>query len=92
MNTRKFILMDNDSPIPVEAENGERGIEIPNFPLLKIWNQKEEIRNFRFVAIHFENSGIQIVSEIQLEELPEDTELTFEPFDEEYIMESEYTN
>lgn len=92
MKPRKFILVDRDSPIPVEAELGERGIEIPNFPLLKVWNRREEIRNFRFVAVHFENTGIQMVSEIQLEELPQNTKIELESFDEDYISESEYIN
>lgn len=92
MTPRKFRLVDRDSPIPVEAELGERGIEVLNFPLLTVWNRREEIRNFRFVAIHFENTGIQMVSEIQVEEISQDTEIELEPFDEDYISESEYTN
>lgn len=70
---RKFRLIDNISPIKIEANLGELGIEIKNYPLTEVWNRKEEIRQFRFIAVEFQYSGIQMVSEIQLEEITEDT-------------------
>jgi hypothetical protein len=92
MKPRKFRLVDRNSPIPVEAEHGELGIELINFPMLNIWNKRDEIKNFKFVAIHFERTGIQIVSEIQVEEIPQNTEIKLEAFDEDYIAESDYIN
>lgn len=89
---RKFKLVDNNSPIFSELEIGSRGIEVNNFPLIKIWNTKKEIQEFQFVAVQFEEGSVQIVSEIQLEELPEDTELTFGDYDKDYYIPSDYTN
>jgi hypothetical protein len=74
---RKFRLIDNNSPIKIAANLGELGIEIENHPLTKVWNQKEEIRQFRFIAVEFQYSGLQMVSEIQLEEIPENIKIEF---------------
>lgn len=74
---RKFKLVDNTSPIMVEADIGELGMEIPNYPLIEIWNRKEEIKQFQFIAVEFQHSGLQIVSEIQLDEVPEDTDIQY---------------
>lgn len=82
---RKFRLIDNKSPIRIEADVGELGVEIENHPIIEIWNQKEEMRQFRFVAIDFQYSGLQIVSEIQLDDIPEDTEIEYPELDTEYI-------
>jgi hypothetical protein len=82
---RKFRLADNTSPIGVNAELGELGIEIENYPLIEVWNQKEEIREFKFIAVDFQYSGLQIVSEIQLDEVPEDTEIDYPELDIEYL-------
>ena len=74
---RKFRLIDNTSPIKIEANLGELGIEIENYPLTNVWNRKEEIKQFRFIAVDFQYSGIQMVSEIQLENIPKDTKIEF---------------
>ena len=74
---RKFRLVDNTSPIKIEANLGELGIEIENYPLTNVWNRKEEIKQFRFIAVDFQYSGIQMVSEIQLENIPKDTKIEF---------------
>lgn len=92
MNPRKFKLVDNNSPIFSELEVGSRGIEVNNFPLIKIWNTKKEIEEYKFVAVHFEEGSVQILSEIQLEEIPEETELSFGEHDKDYYIPSEYTN
>lgn len=74
---RKFMLVDNKSPIQIEADVGELGVEIENYPIIEVWNRKEEIRQFKFIAVDFQYSGLQIVSEIQLDEVPEDTEIQY---------------
>lgn len=82
---RKFRLADNKSPIRVEADVGELGVEIENYPIIEIWNQKEEIRQFKFLAVDFQYSGLQIVSEIQLDDIPEDTEIEYPELDIEIL-------
>lgn len=82
---RKFVLVDNKSPIRVEADVGELGVEIENYPIIEVWNQREEIRQFKFIAVDFQYSGLQIVSEIQLDEVPAETEIEYPELDIEIL-------
>lgn len=82
---KKFRLADNTSPIRIEADIGELGVEIENYPIIEVWNQKEEIRQFKFKAVDFQYSGLQIVSEIQLDEVPADTQIDYPELDIEIL-------